>query len=162
VLTSSTRGSTGPDWKKWQAEHTTRIRVAAAIFMMGCLTCSTPAPRRICDELVEFGEDLAFTVSSSMIASMTSWRSDRSARLVVNLSLPSAAVRSRSVICDAHAALERLGDASLACGGQRLGGLVDEDVDAGPGRHFCDSGAHLSRADHAYSFDWIAHFKDSL
>ncbi len=61
-------------------------------------------------------------------------------------------------LADAHAALQRLGDARLARSGQRLGGLVDDDVDAGPGGHLGDAGAHLSRADHAYSFDWIAHF----
>ena len=40
---------------------------------------------------------LALTASSSTTASITSWRSDRSARLVVNFSFASAASRSRSV-----------------------------------------------------------------
>ena len=90
---------------------------------------------------------------------MTSWRSARSAKLVVNFSLASAASRSLSVILPlAHPALQRLGDAACARGGQLFGGLVDHDVDAGPRRHLGDAGAHLPRADDAYSFNahWIS------
>ena len=36
-----------------------------------------------------------------------------------------------------------------------LGGLVDDDVDAGPSGHLGDACAHLSRTDHAHPLDSI-------
>ena len=53
----------------------------------------------------------------------------------------------------ADPALQRLGDAVAACGHQRLGGLEDHHVDAGPSAHFGDSAAHLPGTDHADPLD---------
>jgi hypothetical protein len=44
-----------------------------------------------------------------------------------------------------------------ACGGQLLGGLVHEHLDAGPYRNLGDACTHLPGTDHAYSFNGIAH-----
>ena len=57
----------------------------------------------------------------------------------------------------ADAALQRLGDAVAARGDQRLGRLVDHDVDAGARGHLGDAGAHLSGADDAHPFESARH-----
>ena len=98
VLISSTSGSTGTGLKKCRPSTRPGFFVAAAIFMIGM--------QEVFDARTASGsvmsssssaKILALTASSSTTASITSWRSDRSARLVVNVSLPSAASRSPSV-----------------------------------------------------------------
>ena len=98
MLTSSTSGSTGTGLKKCRPSTRLGFFVAAAIFMIGMLDvfdASTASGSVMTSS--SSAKILPLTASSSMTASMTSWRSDRSARLVVNLSLASAASRSRSV-----------------------------------------------------------------
>ena len=98
MLTSSTSGSTGTGLKKCRPSTRLGFFVAAAIFMIGMLDvfdASTASGSVMSSS--SSAKILALTASSSTTASITSWRSDRSARLVVNFSFASAASRSRSV-----------------------------------------------------------------
>ena len=98
VPTSSTSGSTGTGLKKCSPSTRCGFLVAAAIFMIGML--------EVFDASTAFGSSTtasssakisALTASSSMMASITSWRSDRSLSSVVNVRLATARSRSRSV-----------------------------------------------------------------
>ena len=149
VLTSSTSGSTGTGLKKCRPSTRCGFLVAAAIFMIGMLD--------VFDASTAFGSSMtasssekisALTASSSMTASITSWRSDRSFSSVVNVRLLDCAVPlALGDLARADAALERLDDAVAARGDERLGLLEDLDVDAGARGHLCDTGAHLTGTD---------------
>jgi hypothetical protein len=80
-----------------------------------------------------------------MIASITSWRSDRSARLVVTFGFGQLAL--------ADASFQRLGDPVAARFDECLCRLVDQHVDAGTHRNLGDSRAHLPCTDDAYSLN---------
>ncbi|CPY67701.1 Uncharacterised protein [Mycobacteroides abscessus] len=103
VEINSTSGSTGTGLKKCSPSTRPGFLVAAAIFMIGMLEvldASTASGSVITSSSLAKIEDLMD--SSSMTASMTSWRSAKSARSVVNFRLATAASRSRSVIFPAE------------------------------------------------------------
>jgi len=82
-----------------QTQHPARTAVAAASFMMGMLDVLDA--RTASGSVITRSSSAKMPVlmsSSSITASMTNCRSASSARSVVNLSLATAASRSRSVI----------------------------------------------------------------